>query len=460
MTPTTVLAAAFPDQVDSDALTQNLLYILSSTAIILALLGLILIDSGLVRRQNVLSTSVQKLVGFTIGTLAFMVGGFALWNYQYYVALGVEGSLVQAFKDWWFGGALLRNYAHNIDPAVAPGVGNSQIFFAFLALYGGFVCALLHTSASERIRSAPYYVICAVVGGVLYPVLLWLTWGSTSPLTNAGLHDFVGAYTSYIFAGIFGLVLTIRLRPRVGLFPKPGQQTTWAPNSIPLAALGIVVLLFAAPLIVMGCGFIVPGEAFYGVSMTTSGLGLVYANVIISMVGGGVVGAVIAHSTRNPTHALLGPLAGYVANTTGFDVFQPWETLLVSATGPLVVLVVYNFVNRRGIDDAKVFPLACATIVGGLLVGLLAWGTPTGGYFGLDGAYGFQHAQITLWWQLVGVVVTVAVAALSAFALVSLLGTVMKMRVDEDDEVAGIDRIGWNPAAKSVDAAPQVGTSS
>ncbi|MEV0699928.1 hypothetical protein AB0I53_18750 [Saccharopolyspora sp. NPDC050389] len=51
-----------------DALTQNLLYILSSTAVVLALLGLILIDTGLVRRQNVLTTSIQKIIGFRSGS--------------------------------------------------------------------------------------------------------------------------------------------------------------------------------------------------------------------------------------------------------------------------------------------------------------------------------------------------------------------------------------------------------
>ncbi|MGW3471863.1 ammonium transporter [Saccharopolyspora sp. NPDC000995] len=460
--PATFFSADFGEQVDTNALTQNLLYILSSTAVVLALLGLILIDTGLVRRQNVLTTSIQKIIGFLIGTVAYMVGGFALWNFQYYQALGVEASFGQAFKDWWFGGSLLREYAQNVDPAVAPGVGNSQIFFAFLALYGGFVCALLHTSVSERIRSGPYYIICAAVGGIVYPVLLWLTWGSTSPLTNAGVHDFVGAYTSYIFAGVFGLVLTLRLRPRAGLFPKPGKPASWIPNSVPLAALGVVVLLFAAPLIVIGCGFIVPGEGFYGVSMTTTGLGLIYVNVIVSFVGGGAVGAVIAYATGNPTHALLGPLAGYVANTAGFDVLKPWETLLVAVAGQLVVAAVYTLVNRRGIDDAKVFPLACAAIVGDLIVGALAWGTPTGGYFGLTGEFGFQHAHITLWWQLVGVAVTVAIAVVSALLLVFVLGAVMKLRVTEEDEITGADSVEWTPKAKpnplSMPADPAVRT--
>lgn len=445
MTASSIAAGPFNAQVSSDAFTQNFFYIVSSTAVILAVLGLILVDVGLVRRENVLSTAIQKLVVFAVGTGAYLIAGFALWNYQYNKAFGIHDGFTQSFKDWWFGGNFINTFAQNIDPAAAPGAGNSQIFFVFLAVYGGFVCALIHTSASERIRSAPMYIISAVVGGLIYPVVLWLTWGSTSPLTNTGLHDFVGAYSAYILAGTFGLVLTLKLKPRLGMFAAPGRPATWAPNNVPMALVGVVVLLFAAPLIVMGCGYFVPGEGYYGISMTTSGLGVVYGNVIVSMVVGGVIGAILAYRSGNPVHAILGPVAGYVANTTGFDVLRPWETLIVAAAGPLVVLAAYNWVNRRRIDDSKVFPLACAAIVGDIAVGLLAWGTPTGGYFGLTGEFGFQHATITVWWQLLGIAATIAIAAVSAGILLTILGSVMTLRVDADDEINGIDVARWTP---------------
>lgn len=443
----TLISAAEPfgDQVSSDAFVQNFFYIVAATAVVLALLGLILIDAGLVRRQNVLSTAIQKLIAFAVGTAAYMVAGFALWNYQYNKAFDVPNGFTQALKDWWFGGNFMNDFAQNVDPAVAPGVGNSQIFFVFLAVYGGFICALVHTAVSERIRSAPFYIISAAIGGVIYPIVLWLTWGSTSPLTNAGTHDFVGTYSAYIFAGFFGLVLTIKLKPRLGLFPRPGVPSTWVPNDVPLALLGVVVLLFAAPFIVMGCGFFIPDDGYYGISMTTSGLGLVFTNVFVSFVVGGIVGGILAYATRNPVHAILGPVAGYVANTSGFDVFKPWETVLVAIAGPLTVAAAYTWVNKRGIDDSKVFPLACAAIVGNVLVGLLAWGTPTGGYFGLEGDYGFQHAEINLWWQLIGIIVTVGIAVISAWLLVTVLGLFMELRVSAEDELNGIDAARWSP---------------
>lgn len=443
------LAEPFGDQVNTDAFMQNFFYIMSSTSVVLAVFGLVLIDAGLVRRVNALSTAIQKLIVFMVGTGAYMVAGFALWNYQYNQAFGVSNGLTQALKDWWFGGDLLGVFAQNVDPAVAPGLGNSQIFFVFVALYGGFVCTLVHTAASERIRSGPMYIIAAAIGGVIYPVMLWLTWGSTSPLTNRGVHDFVGGYSAYIFAAAFGLVLTMKLRPRLGYFATASKAASWVPANVTMALFGVFVLLFAAPLIVIGCGFIVPGDGYYGVSMTTSGLGVIYINVFVSFVVGGMVGGALAYATKNPVHAILGPISGYVANTTGFDVFKPWETLIVAVAGPLVVFVAYNWVNKRQIDDGKIFPLGCAAAVGCLMVGLLAWGTPTGGYFGLEGEYGFQHAEITFWWQLVGILVTVAIGVLSALFLVLILGTFMELRVSAQDEVEGTDAARWTPRPAS-----------
>ena len=437
----------FPVQVDNASVTQNLFFIVSSTAVVLALLGLILIDTGLVRRQNVLNTAIQKIIGFVIGAGAYMIAGFGLWNYQYYKAFGIEGSFTQAIKDWWLGGNYMTEYAQKIDPSAAPGAGNSQIFFVFLAIYGGFVCALVHTAASERIKAGPFYFMSAAIGGIIYPILLWLTWGSTSPLTNAGLHDFVGAFTAYIFAGIFGLVLTYRLKARSGLFPTATKPSTWAPNSVPLAALGVVVLMTAAPFIVMGCGFIVPDDGFYGISMTTSGLGLVYVNVFAAFVAGGAVGAYLAYRSGNVVHALLGPISGYVACTTGFDVLKPWEIIIVAAVSPLVVAGAYNALAKRQIDDSKVAPLAAATVFGVVVVGFFAWGTPTGGYFGLHGKYAFQHAEITPWWQILGLVVTAAIALISAAILVYGLDKIVGLRVSEHDELEGLDVTQWSPAA-------------
>ena len=104
-----------------------------------------------------------------------------------------------------------------------------------------------------------------------------------------------------------------------------------------------------------------------------------------------------------------------------------------------------GLVRRAGIDDQKVIPLALGPgIVGAIVTGFIAWGTPTGGYPGLEGAFALQHAEITPWWQLAGVVVTMLIAALPCFLMCLFFERVGGgLRVTEEQELAGMDDTYW-----------------
>ena len=124
------------------------------------------------------------------------------------------------------------------------------------------------------------------------------------------------------------------------------------------------------------------------------------------MGGGALSGAIIAYRTKNYIYTLLGPFAGYVSGAPGFDVYAPWEMFLVAAFAPVVSYVVYEWTQRKEIDEHKLINLFLGVGTYGLLmVGLLNWGTPQSGYFGLEeGDYAFQHAEMNLLWQVIGIV--------------------------------------------------------
>lgn len=439
----TTAATVFKDQVTTDLFSQNIFYWIASGAVTLAVVGLCFVEIGLVGRRNVLDSVLQKLVGFLIGTFAFAIIGFGIWNWQFNTAFEVPNALGQGIKDWWIGGTNTTSFAQFLDSEAVPGANNSQIFLVFLAVYAGFICVLLHFAGSERLKAGPYYALCAVIGGIAYPVLLWLTWGSTSPLTNNGTHDFIGVFTAYVFTATLGFFLARRLGPRIGLMKPDARGRSWTPYNVGLSALGVLILLFAIPLVALGCGYFVPGEGFFGIAMTTSGFGVVLTNVYMAFCGGAIVGAIIAYRTKNPVHAVLGPLSGYVAVTSGLDVLKPLEVLVVALVAPLVVAAAYEALHRRGIDESKIVPLGASAIFGTIVIGFIAWGTKTGGYFGLEGKYGFQNAEITPWWQLIGLAAAMGMAALVAgFAVI--LDKTVGLRVSEEAELEGADAALWN----------------
>jgi ammonium transporter, Amt family len=455
-----LFAQRFPEQVNVESLADNLLYVLAASAVVLVVAGLILIDLGTAKRRNVLDLTVQRFVGFLIGTLSYFIVGYAIWIWQFNSAFAVPNALWEAIKAWWLGGDALNTYAQNLDPALFPAQNTFQIFASFLAVYAGFICVLVHFAGAERLKALPYFIMCVGIGGVAYPFVLYLTWGSASPITTRGTHDFIGIFCAYIFAGTFALMLARRLGPRAGVFkPHSTLGDRGAPYNLGLTTVGVTLLLFAIPFIALGCGYWIPDVGYFGISLTTSGLGVVFNNVFIAYAVGGLVGGLIAYRTKNVLHALLGPLSGYVAGNAALDVVSTWEMALIALFAPFVVWAVYEWLGRKGIDETKIIPLGLgAGIYGALVVGFVSWGDKTGGYFGItEGTYAFQNAEINVLWQLVGIAVTVGIAVLSGFVLIVGLDKWIGIRVSDEQEVEGLDATYWNVPPVGTDLAPSGG---
>ena len=164
------------------------------------------------------------------------------------------------------------------------------------------------------------------------------------------------------------------------------------------------------------------------------------------MGGGALTGAAIAYWKRSYIYLLLGPLGGYVACAVAFDVYKPWQTLLVAMGAPIVCYAVYEFSQARRWDEHKLTPLFLgAGSYGLIMVGLVSWGTEKGGYFGLtEGDYAFQNAEINLLWQVIGLVVIVGAGVVTAWVLAFILERTIGLRLSEEEQVAGVDAGDWD----------------
>jgi ammonia channel protein AmtB len=320
--------------------------------------------------------------------------------------------------------------------------------------YGAVAGALLHSAGLERVKAAPMYILSFLAGGLVIPILLYFTWGSTSPLTNRGTHDFIGVFSLYIFLGVWGLILAWRAGPRLGAFEPHSKTIGPIPHNLGLSAAGVGILLFAAPFAFLGCGYLVPGSGYFGISLTTSGFGIVVLNIFMAYIGGILAGALISYKTKNPIMILLGPVAGYIGAGASLDIAKPWEILLIAAGGAFVVYWTYLLMYRIRIDEKKIVPLALGGgIYGALIAGIVGWGDKTGGYFGLTGVYAPQHATINLGWQALGVLVTVVIAGVSGLIFIILLEKTIGLRVSPKVEIAGLDESYWQaPPSPYLDA--------
>lgn len=437
--------APFPEQVTTDLFAVNVLYVVAASAVLLIIAGLAMIEAGLVAHRNFQDVVLQKMGAALIGGMAFAIVGYGIWNWQFYTALGVPDPFSQAIKDWWIGGSAVNEFAHRLDPEVVPHADALQIFLAFNIAFGALVCALIHSVGLERMKPAATYIISALVGGIVFPFTLYLTWGSASPLTTAGTHDYVGLFAAYIFVAFFGLFLVWRLGPRLGAFRADRRTPGPVPNNLGLTAIGVLVILFAIPLLVLGCGYFTPGEGYNGISMSESAIGTVFNNVFVALCAGGITGLIIAYLTKNSLFFMLGPIAGYVSGAAAFDVVYPWEMFLIALPAPILMYGVYKLLYRVGLDERRIIPLGLGPgVYGVLIVGIVEWGTPTGGYFGIEeGKYAFLGSEINLWWQLIGLGSIAAIALVSAIVIVLGVEKTVGLRVTEEEEIAGLDLTYW-----------------
>jgi ammonia channel protein AmtB len=452
--------ATFKEQVSLGIFTFDIIYGFAAMCVVLVVLGLCLVDAGLVRTKNIIDTWMLKIASALIAGLATIVIGYAIWQWSFYSAFGVPNPLSQALKDWWLFGNYMTEFAGNLDPKKVVEADVNQIFVVFFMTFSMATMALVHSSVVERIKAKPLLVMSAVVGLVLSPVAGYLCWGPVSPLTNRGVHDFDGVFPLYIFAGSFSLVLAWRCRPRrgVGLGGQPTDAER-PPQNIALTAAGILLIIFALPFVCIGSGWFFPDAGFYGISMTTSGVGIVMMNVLSSFCTGGLVGTVIAYRRRQPAWILLGALSSAILCGAMFDIMDPWVIILVSLFGPFVTMLGQATMLRLGIDDPKVVPLALFNgAIGAVLTGFLAWGTHTGGFIGItEGPYAFQHATIKPWWQLIGVLAIFALAAIPAYIMALFFERTSGLTVDAAGQDAGLDSVYWDSPAtpgRGPEAAP------
>ena len=435
------MTKTFADQVSAAAYLSDIFYILATLATFLVVVSLALIDGGLVSPKHLIDTLAQKLLSALIAGACFMVGGYALWMYQFNQAFDVPNAFQQAFSDWWLFGRYMNTYAQYVDPAAAAGMETSQVFVAFFFAYAAVFGAFVHSMGLGRMKPSVCYILSGITGGILMPILAYFTWSPASPLTNNGVHDFVGAYSLYMFVGTWSLILAWRLGPRLNATNHFDAH---------MFGSGAMLLMMAIPLFVLGCGFLVPGVGYFGISGTTSGIGIIFCNVFVAYAGGAISGAFIAYKKHKPVFAFFGPIAGYVSCSALFDVASPWECLIVSAIGPLVMFGLKELMTKINIDDQKLVPLALGpSILSVLVAGIVGSGLPTGGVSGATGAYAFQHAHISFWMQCVGCIATLAFSAATGLILVFVLEKTIGLRVAPQIEQDGMDHWYWNEWRKS-----------
>jgi len=416
----TALAADEPLAGEAMFTTNNLWMMVSTFLVFIMHLGFATVESGLTRSKNTVNILFKNTAIVSIGLLTYTLVGF---NLMYPGEMGVDWNGFLGFAG--FGLSLPEN---GLTAGYNPGY-TYWTDFLFQGMFAATAATIVSGAVAERVKLGPFLVFSAVYVMFVYPAVGSWKWGA-GWLAAKGFHDFAGSTLVHSVGGWGALAGIILLGPRLGKYVKglKGVARPIMGHSMPLLTIGVFLLWLG-------------WFGFNGGSVLSANPGEVsYVLVTTSLAAAsGIMGAMALSWTiqKKPDVSMVlnGCLAGLVGVTAGADVVSVTEAIVIGlACGAIAVPSVMLF-DKLKLDDpvgATTVHLVCG-ILGTLFAGVFAHGATTTA-MGSDLGY-----TISIGTQLLGIASYAAVCFPLAFAIFLVLKVTVGIRVDENEELKGLD---------------------
>ena len=418
MTALAIILALLPIQAFADDLNAaNTSWILTSTALVLFMTipGLSLFYGGLVRSKNVLSVLMQC---FAITCLASIVW----FAFGYSIAFGDGGSM-NAYI-----GNLDNLFLGKVTEGSMAGDIPESVFAMFQMTFAIITPALIVGAFAERMRFSAMLVFSGLWLTLVYaPITHWV-WGG-GWLGEMGLLDFAGGTVVHITAGVGALVAALVLGNRKG-FPRQAMP----PHNLTMTVTGAGMLWVGWFGFNGGSALAANGDA--GMAMLVTHISAAAGSLAWMMM----------EWTKHGKPSVLGIVTGMVAGlgtiTPASGFVGPAGALVIGLSAGVICYYATQAIKQRfKIDDSlDVFPVHG---VGGMLGTLLA-GVFASDALGVFSGQGYNEgmnmvSQVSV--QLVGIIATFAYTAIVSYILLKLVDKLLVLRVDEEDEVRGLDLV-------------------
>ena len=384
-------------------------WILTATALVLlmTLPGLALFYAGLVQSKNIVSVLMHHFAIAALMSVLWVIAGYSL-------AFSGDGAWV---------GDLANSFMSNITLDSASGTIPESVFAAFQMTFAIITPALIIGAYVERMKFAAILLFSAVWLLTVYaPVTHWV-WGG-GIMAEWGVLDFAGGIVVHATAGTAALVCALVVGKRRS-FPTSVQP----PHSPVLTMIG------ASMLWIGWFGF--NGGSALGAG-NSAGMALLITHIAAATAS---LVWMFIEWFRFGRPSLVGIVTGMVAGlatvtpASGF-IGVPGGLILGLAGGVACYVAVDLIRVRLKIDDSlDVFAVhGVGGILGSLLVAYLA--LPAFGGLGLaDGVTAGSQFMV----QLASVAITVLWTGIASYVILKVIGAVIGLRVDQQDEIEGLD---------------------
>ncbi len=375
--------------------------------------GFATLEAGFIRQTGVVNSLTENFVDAG-------VTGVLWWAIGFGVAFGATQGGLFGFSNFLFSG---------LDSAGEFTDASLYLTFFFQFAFAAAASTIATGGMAERTNFVGKIIYSALVGAIIYPVVVHWIWGEGGWLFGPGYNDFAGSAVVHMTGGILALVGAIIIGPRKGVDPKNPPR----PHNLALATIGTSILWFG------WYGFNVGST----LDATNPGLmGLVATNTTIAAAAASVTAMTFAFFTKGGKWdlglALNGSLAGLVGITASCGFVAPWAAFLIGITAGIVVVISIDVVANAGIDDAVgAFAVhgACG-MLGVLSIGF--FGIPTLTWSGGAGLF-YGGGLSLLWFQFYGMAAVIAWVTVTSVVMFLALKAMGILRIGDHAEEMGID---------------------
>ena len=365
-------------------------------------LGFAALEAGLTRAKNTVNILFKNTSIVAIGLLTYALCGFSLMYPGDFILgdwLGFAGFGLNPGENW-------NTPSYNVGYTYYTD-------FIFQAMFAATAATIVSGAVAERVKLSSFLLFSTLYVAIIYPIAGSWKWGG-GWLDQLGFYDFAGSTLVHGVGGWAALVGAYVLGPRIGKYTRKGAHPIKGHN-MPLTAIGVFLLWFG-------------WYGFNGGSVLSANPGAVSTVFVTTTLSaaGGVIGSMILswYLSNKPDLSMIlnGSLAGLVGITAGADVIDPATSILVGLISGLLVVSSVLYLDSRKIDD----PVGAISVH--LVCGL--WGTLAVGIFSTDHSISIQ---------LLGVLSYGVFCLASSMLIFYLIDKLLGLRVDEQEEIVGLD---------------------
>ncbi len=390
-------------------MTGNIAWmIVASSLVLLMTPGLAFFYGGMVSARNIISTMLQSFIALGVVSLLWFVVGFSLAFGDDVGGLGIVGNPMTFFM------------FNNVGTVPHPTLGGGLplvLFAAFQLKFAIITPALITGSFAERVRFWGYIVFINLFVLVIYCPLAHMAWHPEGLLFKKGVLDFAGGTVVHISAGLAALAGAMFLGRR-----KNAGETL--PVNIPYVILGTGLLWFGW--FGFNAGSALAANALAIKAFVNTNLASAVAAISWIMMD------TVRGKKPSALGACIGAVVGLVAITPAAGYVSYGPSLFIGFSAALVSNYAVVAFKKTSIDDTlDVFP--CHGIGG--ITGMILTAV-----FATEGGKGVITGEWNLMLQhLIALAIVVPFAFGGSYLLFKLTALITPLRVDEEEEEAGLD---------------------